>query len=130
MKFKIGETVRTVESNDKGTIVDILRSEATEFTFYRVQFQHEYRKTIRLIDEDSLVRVDEFDYSKVRFDMSIDNTIVVVRMMVGDKEIARNHGHMIHENELGVAQAASWALKCIYQKLLEENEENKENGGY
>lgn len=32
-------------------------------------------------------------------------------------EIVRGHGHIIHEGALGKAQAASYALKKIYEKL-------------
>lgn len=36
-------------------------------------------------------------------------------------EIARGHGHIIHEGVVGIAQASSWALKKIYNKISEEN---------
>ena len=32
-------------------------------------------------------------------------------------EIVRGHGHIIHEGALGKAQAASYSLKKIYEKL-------------
>ena len=32
-------------------------------------------------------------------------------------EIAKGHGHIFHEGVLGIAQAASYALKKLYQKL-------------
>ena len=32
-------------------------------------------------------------------------------------ELCRGHGHIIHEGAIGVAQAASYALKKIYEKL-------------
>ena len=31
--------------------------------------------------------------------------------------LAKGHGHMIHEGELGVAQAASYACKRLYESL-------------
>jgi hypothetical protein len=37
------------------------------------------------------------------------------------EEIARGHGHIIHEGKIGIAQAASYALKKILQKLSENN---------
>ena len=35
-------------------------------------------------------------------------------------ELARGHGHIIHRGALGIAQAASYALKRIYHDLEEE----------
>ena len=127
MAFKIGQAVQTAEGKDRGKVVDILRSEVTEVTFYRVVLDIDGRAVPRLVDEGSLEAVKEFDYDSVHIEFSIDPTIVVARMYVGNKEVARGHGHMIHEDELGVAQAASWALKKIYEHFLNNNNENGGN---
>lgn len=56
---------------------------------------------------------------------------VVVAVLYEDweiikKEVARGHGHIIHEGVEGIAQAASYALKRIYYKISDKNikEEN------
>lgn len=49
-----------------------------------------------------------------------DNVVVGIMYEVkGDSktEIVRGHGHIIHEGALGIAQAASYALKKAYEKL-------------
>lgn len=34
-----------------------------------------------------------------------------------ETELGRGHGHMIHEGALGIAQASSYALKKIFEKM-------------
>jgi hypothetical protein len=54
----------------------------------------------------------EFDY--------LDNVVVARFYKIKGEEkteITRGHGHIIHEGEIGVAQAASYALKRIYMNL-------------
>jgi hypothetical protein len=49
-----------------------------------------------------------------------DNVVIaVLYAVVGDTktEIARGHGHIMHEGVLGIAQASSYALKRIYMDL-------------
>lgn len=57
----------------------------------------------------------EFDYLE---------TVVTARLyeVVGDvkTQIAIGHGHIIHDGALGIAQAASYALKRIWLSLEEE----------
>lgn len=38
----------------------------------------------------------------------------------GPKELARSHGHIIHEGVEGIAQAASYAMKGVWYKVRNE----------
>jgi hypothetical protein len=71
--------------------------------------------------EDSIDLISELEKKTYRYEIDVlDNVVVAVLYEVGDDyktEIARGHGHIIHEGEVGVAQAASYALKKIYQKF-------------
>ena len=54
----------------------------------------------------------EFEY--------LDNVVVAIFYEIKGEvktEIARGHGHIIHEGTIGIAQASSYAVKRIYQKL-------------
>ena len=66
--------------------------------------------------EEVVTYYHEFDY--------LDNVVVARFYEVKGEEmteIARGHGHIIHEGALGIAQASSYALKRIYQKINGED---------
>lgn len=141
MEFNIGDRVRVKNYEElpeqmksrggarlcgkDGEIVDKLWSGAKGCTVYKIHFDGADRpssidfltKAIDLISEfDKKTYCYEFDY--------LDNVVVAKFYEVGEDyktEIARGHGHIIHEGEIGIAQAASYALKKIHQKLSEKN---------
>ena len=50
----------------------------------------------------------------------LDNLVLVVLYEAtgdGKKELARGHGHIIHEGAAGVAQAASYAMRGIWNQM-------------
>lgn len=102
-----------------GTVEDKLYSERSGCYLYGIDFDNYEKSTkmwegefLELYAQEPVTYCYEFDY--------LDN-VVVARMyeVKGDikKEIGRGHGHIIHEGALGVAQAASYALKRIYIQL-------------
>jgi hypothetical protein len=101
-----------------GVIIDKMHSEAKGSTVYRVHLDG-YAKPSRvdyiediLIEESATTYGFEFDYAE---------NLVSARFysIKGEKKclIARGHGHVFHDGELGIAQAASYALKRIYMTL-------------
>ena len=108
-----------------GEIVDKLWSGAKGCTIYKIHFDGADRpssvdfisQSIDLISElDKKAYAYEFDY--------LDNVVVAKFYEIGEDhktEIARGHGHIIHEGAVGIAQAASYALKKIMQKISENN---------
>lgn len=135
MEFKIGDRVRVknydempVEARSKGmsrmggqigTVTDKLYSASQDCYFYSIDFDNIVKSTKMWEDvhlapyaQEPVTYCYEFDY--------LDN-VVVARFyeIKGEEktEIARGHGHIIHEGEIGVAQAASYALKRIYDKV-------------
>ena len=141
MEFNIGERVRVKKFEDlpvqmksrgmarlcglDGEIVDKLWSGAKGCTVYRLQLDGATRpssidfpgKAIDLISElEKKSYCYEFDY--------LDKVVVARFYEIGEDyktEIARGHGHIIHEGEVGIAQAASYALKKILQNLTKTN---------
>lgn len=120
MKFKIGDKVRDTYATESkiGTVVDIMTGKSTEAYVYVVNYgSHE-----NYMKESWLSLVEE--PAKYRFTIDIAESVhnVVIATMIEErggveKEIARGHGHVIHEGALGIAQAASYALRCIYKGL-------------
>lgn len=110
----------------KGEIVDIMYSTAYEKYIYRIHFDGQEERSradftdeaLELLQEDTVTYHHDIDYAE-------DN--VVIAIMYEDhkdgssKEIARGHGHIIHEGALGIAQATSYAMYRLYKRVEENN---------
>lgn len=100
-----------------GTVTDKMYSAAYECDIYRITFEGQRYPSRSLFDAESLMPIVEELPPEYRFEIEQAGTVVVVRMLCGDEEIVRGHGHIIHEGILGIAQATSYALKKFYEKL-------------
>ena len=47
----------------------------------------------------------------------LDNLVYVVMVDEKGDEVSRGHGHIFHEGAFGVAQAASYSMKKLAEKL-------------
>lgn len=85
----------------------------------------------------NVIRCDECDYYKAAHEPAetaeaappnryyheiqyLDNVVLVILYEAtedGPKELARAHGHIIHEGADGIAQAASYAMRLIWFKI-------------
>ena len=87
----------------------------------------DFAKSISTIDYpgETLNLISELDKKNYKYEFDYcDNVVVAILYEVGDdykKEVARGHGHIIHEGVEGIAQASSYALKMIYYKLSKQN---------
>lgn len=102
-------------------IIDRLYSEANQSYSYQLQLTG--AKTVPLVTfpEEALEIVVEEPAEYVHEIEYLDNVVLVIFYEVKkDKktEIARGHGHIIHEGAQGVAQAASYAMKRCYDQLI------------
>ena len=140
MEFNIGDKVRIKDytnltdftknkgvariAGKEGVVIDKLYSEAHSRFIYRLQLDGYAVPSNAQYDADSLSPIEdepvtychEFDY--------LENIVIArfYKVKGGVKtEIMRGHGHIIHEGDLGVAQASSYALKKIYEKMEELN---------
>lgn len=113
-KFEIGQKVKT-KGGDVGTVEDILVSNRRSTFVYVVKFDGHPEKDCLYREADLEEYVDPVSYD---YEIECLENIVLVRLyeLRGESktEIARGHGHIIHEGALGVAQAASYALKRIF----------------
>lgn len=139
MDFNIGERVRVNSFEDlpeamknrgvarlcgkDGEIVDKLWSGAKSCYIYRIKFDG--YSTVSSVDFvgkaiDLISEIDKKAYA-YEFDF-LDKVVVAYLYEIGEDsktEIARGHGHIIHEGVIGITQAASYALKKINLNLTE-----------
>ena len=115
-EFNIGDYVWSKQYNKYGVIEDKLYSNKLDDWMYTVQFDDSGVPFIKPLLGDDLEAVDGKTYRWEVF--QADNNVVTAVMyeVCGDseKEVARQHGHIMHEGLIGVAQAASYAMKKVY----------------
>lgn len=133
-EFKIGDRVRVKEYYDipeehqsrgfarfcgeVGTIEDKFYSEGQKCHVYSIQFDN-FATSKKLWKAEMLEVVDEAVSYEYEFDY-LDNVVVARLYEVREDsktEIARGHGHIIHEGVVGIAQAASYALRKIFYQV-------------
>ena len=137
MKFNIGDRVRVRQykylpekvtnkgigksAGKDGEIVDIMYSNASDCYLYKIHFDGFDRPSHTEFPEGSFDLIADLDREVYSCDIEILDNVVVARMYeIRGKEkteICKGHGHIIHNGEFGVAQAASYALKRLASKL-------------
>lgn len=144
MEFNIGERVRirayedmpegirnkgvARNSGKDGEIVDKLWSAAKDCMCYHIKLDGMAVVSNVMYTEGMFDRVSDLA-SKVSYVYEFDylENVVVARFYeVGEDhktEIARGHGHIIHEGVLGIAQASAYALKRIMYKIEGGNQD-------
>lgn len=117
-KFKIGDRVKSV-SNGTGEVKEALYSSLNDCWYYEVM---ECNTTlVCTLSEGDLEMAPEKKEYKMTVDIDIADNVVIASLFEKDGEslrpLAKGHGHLIHEGELGIAQAASYACKRLYESL-------------
>ena len=132
-KFQIGDRVKIPsKANRVGTVTDIWSSLAKAVLMYAVE--NEDDGYCGMYAEDQLEPAPlPIDY---RFEATIDTNVAVVTMIAtqGEKTwvYARGHAHILHDGEVGMAQAISYASKRMFESLDTQQENRiyfKGNGG-
>lgn len=117
-KFQIGDRVKIPSKANKiGTVSDIWSSLAKAVLMYAVE--NEDDGYFGMYSEDQLEPAPlPTDYS---FEAHIDGNVAVVTMIAtqGEKTwvYARGHAHILHDGEVGMAQAISFASKRMFESL-------------
>ena len=123
-KFQMGDRVKIPsKANTVGTVCDIWHSLVQSKLMYAVDTEGGHRG---LYAEDQLEPAPiPVDYS---FEARVDGNVAVVTMMAtqGEKTwvYARGHAHILHNGEVGMAQAVSFAAKRMFESL-DSKQENK-----
>lgn len=138
-EFTIGERVRIRDYNDipeehrtqgiskmcgeVGTIEDVFYSEGKKCNLYVIQFDN-FTKSLKMWRAELLEQINESVSYEYKFEY-LDNVVVARLYEVTEDsktEIGIGHGHIFHEGAVGIAQAASYALKRLYYKLADMEE--------
>lgn len=122
-RFQIGDRVKIPsKANKVGTISDIWSSLAKATVMYTVE--NESDGYCGMYNENQLEPAPlPIDYS---FSAIIDGNVAVVTMTAtqGDKTwvYARGHAHILHDGEVGMAQAVSYAARRMFESLDRKQE--------
>lgn len=136
-KFTIGDRVRIRDYADlpeeakskatatlcgkDGEIVDIVYSNAKKRLYYVLHIDGFDKPSSKMFTEDCLDFVPEEETATYRYDFDYLENVVVAKFIEvrdgNETELARGHGHIIHEGALGIAQAASYACRQIWWKM-------------
>ncbi len=115
--FQIGDRVKIPSKDNKvATVSDIWHSIAKDSFMYAVEDENGHSG---LYAEAQLEPAPlPIDYS---FDAHIDGNVAVVTMTAtqGEKSwiYARGHAHILHDGEVGLAQAVSYAARRMFETL-------------
>lgn len=140
-KFNIGDRVRVRDYYDlpeedrtpstgrlcgkDGEVVDIVFGNAKKKFYYTLAIDGYGKPSAKLFTDDCLVAIKS--NVTYRHDIAYLENVVCVRLMeVADDgtetEIAKGHGHIMHDGALGIAQATSYAMKRIYFDVRGQND--------
>ena len=120
MEFNIGDRVKV--NNNKaenhgmvGTVADKLFSSGHRKYLYTIKFDDSIRTSSVFYDDVSLESYEGLE--KLYYDFEVAGNVVIARLIDDHgNELQRGHGHIIHEGIKGFTQAASYALKKIFEK--------------
>ena len=114
--YTIGDRVKVKLLNKPATVTDALYSDSKDKYMYLVRMDDSSHDYVRAMSEEDLEPLtSEKDY---RWEVFRDGNVITAVMyeVYGDqeREIDRKHGKINYDGEIGVAQAASYAMKRIY----------------
>ena len=116
-KFKIGERVET-NWIGIGKVTDVMYSSHKKAYTYEVTNEE---GAVQLFSEEELEPVSEKNGYSMDIKIDIASNVVIATLYEESEDtmtpLAKGHGHMIHQGKLGVAQAASYACKKLYESL-------------
>lgn len=122
---KIPEDIRNrglgKSAGKEGEIVDIMNSVAKNRAVYKIHFDGDASCSRTEFTEEMLDLVSDLEAPKYTYEFEYLENLVVARLYEVTEDsktkVAKGHGHIFHDGVLGIAQAASYALKKIYLKL-------------
>ena len=119
--FKLNDRVQTPLG--KGYIIDVFTSSTGTERHYKVEHIDDYG-SICMYAEDELSHYvppiesgESITIENLEFRAQLADDVVVMTIIENGKEIARGHGHVIHEGKNGIIQAFSWAGKKAWDSV-------------
>ena len=124
-KFQMGDRVKIPSKQDVfGEVSDIWSSLAQARTMYEVTLEGNGTKGLYAEEQLELAPIP----TNYTFEAHIDGNVAIVTMIAtqGDKTwvYARGHAHILHDGEVGMAQAISFAARRMFESL-DKQQENK-----
>ena len=117
-KFKIGDRVKPIHQDIVLEVMDAFYSIRSEKWFYEARC-HE-TMTDGTYGEGNLEPAPAKEFSMdIKIDIANNVVIATLYESAGEvrKPIRKGHGHLIHEGEIGIAQAASYACMRLYKSM-------------
>ena len=112
-KFKIGDMVET-NWIGIGKVTDVMYSSHKGSYTYEVTND---QTSAELFGEDELELVHQKKDYSMTIQIDIASNVLIATLFESGEPLATGHAHLIHEGELGIAQAASYACKRLYESL-------------
>ncbi len=130
-KFKIGDLVKILPNDEIGIIADIMFSYKYKENVYEICSEDESDLFLgKFVASDLAPAPKQRDFSMdIKIDIAQNVVIATLYEDCGErikKPLRRCHGHIIHDGELGIAQAASYACRRLYESITD----NTMNRGY
>lgn len=124
-KFQIGDRVKIPSKAETiGVVTDIWSSLAQERTMYEVAYESNGCKGLYAENQLEPAPIP----TEYTWEAHIDGNVAVVTMNAtqGEKTwiYARGHAHILHDGEVGMAQAISFAARRMFESL-DSKQENK-----
>lgn len=119
--YAVGDKVHVTDSEIDAVILDRMVSQITGKVAYTLESEDldgDWSDT--LFDPEELEPVilgDEQKNLDIRFECA--ENLVTARLYRDGKQICYGHGHIFHEGIIGYVQAASYAVKRVYQQIAE-----------
>ena len=110
-KFKVGDRVSTEVGI--GYLTGIF-SRSNGISAYGVELEDSGENL--LFFENELELVAKKNYS-MTIQIDIASNVVIATLFEDESPLAKGRGHLIHDGELGIAQAASYACKRLYENM-------------
>lgn len=115
--FQIGDLVNAGLCG-KGEVTDIMYSASKDRFTCEVKCRN---GESFWFPEDRLKPVPQMKEYRMEIRIDIAQNVVIASLYENEdkvmKPVAKGHGHLIHEGEVGIAQAASYACLQLYRSL-------------
>lgn len=119
-KFNIGDRVKILDNGDFGIIADIMFSNKHKCNLYNIDHEKGYPYGTFVADDLEAAPIEKEYSVDIKIDIAQNVVIAILYEECDDnirKILRRGHGHIIHDGELGVAQAASYACRRLYESI-------------
>ena len=119
-KFNIGDRVEILPNEDFGIITDIMFSNKHKCNLYEISHENGCRYGTFIASDLEPAPLPKEYSMDIKIDIAQNVVIATLYEDCGDsikKPLRRGHGHIIHDGELGIAQAASYACRRLYESI-------------